>query len=198
MWIQPPRAPPGPKLVWRSTFLAGLLTLSACQKPPIDVLVDRSVAHLQAAVDLMRAAHGDDGKLLVAAMHYRAQHHAEFVEERSQGEALLRTLNDEDKRGVETRAKNRTGPLLARIETESQKFPEPRRALRYVRPLIVAATPKPRTDGKMPWLPEVPDLPPELLDRAAGPDPAPAPAAAPAAARDPVAVPAPAPGGAQP
>jgi hypothetical protein len=138
--------------------------LGACSKASeADQLVDRSVAHLEAGVAMMRAAGGDPMKLTEAALQYRMQHRDELVTLRTRGEVVLQGLADEERRKVETRAKNLTTPLVAQMEAEARKFPEPKLALRLVRPLIVPAVSRPGPPGKLPWLPEVPELPPELM-----------------------------------
>ena len=139
--------------------MVSTVLLAACTRSPVETLIDRSVVHLEAALVLMQEAKGDPTQLAVATMQYRAEHHADFVALRKEGEALLGKLDGEARRKVETEAHKRTTPIVARIETEAQKFPNPRRALLFVRPLIVQASPRPRTDGKLPWLPDVPDPP---------------------------------------
>lgn len=140
-----------------------------CGRAPADAIADESLVHLEAAVALMTAAHGDTFELAKAVTNYRTEHRVALRALRDRGEAALRTLDDAGRRAVETRAKNKANPLLAQLEAESRKFTDPRMAMRLVRPLIVPATPRPPAVGAKPsFLPEIPELP-------AGMEPPPAP-----------------------
>ncbi|MSP93255.1 MAG: hypothetical protein EXR79_15910 [Myxococcales bacterium] len=182
-------------------FAAGAGGWFGCARAPADVVADESLVHLEAAVGLLQTADGDTFELAKAVTNYRAEHRGELRALRERGEDALRALDDEGRRAVETRAKNKATPLLARLEAESRKFKDPRMALRLVRPLIVPATPRPPAVGAKPsFLPEIPDLPagaepppPPPPDPHAGNDhgPLPAPAAALPAVVSPAVVPAP-------
>jgi len=153
--------------------LLGVLALLACGRSPVEQMVDRSVAHLEAAVELLQSAKGDEQKLMIATMQYRAKHHADFVALRRDGEKLLAELDQAKRREIANDARHRTTPLLARIGQEAQKFPDAQRAVSYVRPLVVAGTPQGRDfQGKMPWLPEVPERPEGYQPPAAAASPA--------------------------
>lgn len=154
-WLRAPFA----ALPRLAAWLVAAWTVAACARSPVESLVDRSVVHLEAALALMHEAKGDETQLAVATMQYRAEHHADLVALRKDGEALLAKMDGEARRKIETEARKRTAPIVARIEAAAEKFPKPRKALAFVRPLIVQASPKPRTDGKLPWLPDVPEPP---------------------------------------
>ena len=143
------------------------LSLSGCQQdglpPEVFQLVQRSVTHLQAAETGLTEAGGDVRKLAEFSMHYRVTHTAEFIALRQDGERLLAGLTEAQRLQLGTLVRNQTEPILARIQTASQRFAEPQRALQMVRPLVVAGTPKQTQTKLMPFLPEVPPLPAEML-----------------------------------
>lgn len=136
------------------------VVLPACQKSAGSELIEQSTVHLEAALRLLQDAHGDERKVLEGAMTYRAKHTREIVALREKGEALLRTLDAPARQKLEAEAQNRWTPIVTRIEQEAQKFPQPNKVLRFVRPLLVPATP--RGIKGTPWLPEAPPLPKEL------------------------------------
>lgn len=137
---------------------------SGCRPSPTTELVEASIVHLQAAAQMLREAHGDERKLLEAALTYRAQHGREIGALRLRGEALQATMDDQERRQLESEMRDRATPLIAQIDLASQQYPKPQEALRYIRPLMV----QPRPRGAMPrtWLPEAPPLPAEFADPA--------------------------------
>ncbi|MBM4343428.1 MAG: hypothetical protein FJ100_08635 [Deltaproteobacteria bacterium] len=138
--------------------LAVIVTGAACNREPVDDLVDRSFVHLGAAADMLERHAGDEKALLEAAMTYRALHGADFVALRNQGETWLAQATEEKRRTLATQTQNRAAPLLARIDTAAQKYPDRQRALAFVRPLVVAATPRLKPGTKPMWVPK--ELPP--------------------------------------
>ncbi len=132
----------------------------ACARSPVDELVDRSFSHLETAADLLERHAGDEKALLEATMRYRAAHAAEFTALREQGERLMAQASEERQREIATAARNRASPLLSRIDVAAQKYPDRLRALTFVRPLVVAATPRLKPGTKPMWVPkELPPLP---------------------------------------
>ncbi len=154
-----------PLLLLRPVLLLATLlcvVLPACQKSPGAELMDQSTAHLQAALKLLQDAHGDERKVLEASMAYRAKHTLEIKALREKGEALLKTLDAAERHKLETDSQNRWTPIVTQIEMEAQKFPQPHKVLRFIRPMLVPATP--RGIKGTPWLPEAPPMPKELLE----------------------------------
>ncbi|MSQ82347.1 MAG: hypothetical protein EXR77_05420 [Myxococcales bacterium] len=131
---------------------------TACTKPPLDVLVDKSFIHLEAATAMIERHAGDERALLEASMGYRAQHAGEFKALRTEGERLLADQPEETQRQMATASKNRAAPLLARIAAAVQKYPDQKRALSMIRPLVVTATPRTKPGSWPGWVPK--DLPP--------------------------------------
>lgn len=164
-------------------LLLALVLLGGCQRRAVDRLVDDSLVHLEAAERLMQEAAGDEFKLREAVMLYRAEHGQEFSRLRAQGEAQLAALSEEERRSVAVQAKQRADALLAKLQLQAQRFPDSRRALVLVRPLVVAGTPKMAAGTRPNWVPP-PPAPPPMLDlpgaaTAAGAPSAPAPGYAP-------------------
>lgn len=147
-------------------LLAGSACLAAilcgCRPSPVDKLVGQSLEHLQAAERLMTESGGDETKLREAVMLYRVQHSEEFARLRTEGEAQMATLSDEERRAVATAAKSKADAILARMQLQAQKFPDSRRALVMVRPLVVAGTPKMAAGARPNWIPPTPQAPPAL------------------------------------
>lgn len=144
------------------TLLIAALPLSGCQKRAVDQLVDDSLVHLEAAEKLMQEAQGDEFKLREAVMLYRAQHAQEITRLRAQGEAQLAGLSEEERRAVAVQAKTRADALLAKLQLQAQRFPDSRKALVIVRPLVVAGTPKMAAGTRPNWIPPEPKAPPML------------------------------------
>lgn len=155
-----------PHLLRRSAAFAATavlaLTLFGCAKSPADQLVERSARRVEDGIALMLQAKGDESKLVRLAMRYRADHYAEIVQLRKDGDALGAKLPEVERRALEQQLQARIQPLLAKLQGESMRFPRPAKALLFLRPIVQVVTPRPRPDGKLPWLPEVPPLPPEL------------------------------------
>ncbi len=118
--------------------------------------------HLEAAADLLERHAGDEKALLEAAMTYRAEQGRAFIALREQGERLLASAGEQKQRELATAARNRAAPLLARIDQAAQKYPDRQRALAFVRPLVVAGTPRLKPGTKPLWLPKELPPPPEL------------------------------------
>ena len=87
---------------------------------------------------------------------------ANWFQGRKDGDALGAKLPEVERRALEQQLQARIQPLLAKLQGESMRFPRPAKALLFLRPIVQVVTPRPRPDGKLPWLPEVPPLPPEL------------------------------------
>ncbi len=145
-------------------MLLAVLTLlaGACQKRAVDQLVDDSLVHLQAAEKLMQNAQGDEFKLREAVMIYRTEHSKEFARLRAQGESQMAALSEEERRAVAVQAKTRADALLAKLQLQAQRFPDSRRALILVRPLVVAGTPKMAAGTRPNWIPPEPPAPPMM------------------------------------
>lgn len=139
-----------------------LTSLGGCRPAPVDKLVQDSLEHLQAAERLMADAAGDETKLREAVMLYRVQHAEDFARLRAEGEAQMAKLTEEQRRAVATAAKSRADEILARMQLQAQKFPDSRRALVMVRPLVVAGTPKMAASARPNWVPPTPQAPPML------------------------------------
>jgi hypothetical protein len=145
---------------WWSCLLLWLAT--ACGPSEAERLVDQSLQHLQAAEQLLVQHHGDERALLEAALHYRGQHSLEFKALREKGETVLRALPAADRERVTANARSRAEPIVARISQAAQKYPDPRRALALVRPLVVAGTPSLKPGIRPRWMPPEVPPPPEL------------------------------------
>lgn len=152
-----------PGLRWRLAAAALLLAVVAgCRPSAVEKLVADSLEHLQAAERLMAEAAGDETKLREAIMLYRVQHTEEFARLRQEGEAQMAAMNEEQRRGVATAAKVKADAILARMQLHAQKFPDSRRALVMVRPLVVAGTPKMAANTRPNWIPPAAQAPPAL------------------------------------
>ncbi len=138
------------------------VSLGGCRPSPVDQLVQDSLEHLQAAERLMTEAAGDETKLREAVMLYRVQNAQEFARLRTEGEKQMAALSEEERRAVATAAKARADQILARMQLQAQKFPDSRRALVMVRPLVVAGTPKMAASARPNWVPPTPVAPPML------------------------------------
>lgn len=149
--------------------LCVLLTLAACSKSPADQLVHDSMAHLEAAAEMLEAHAGDTQALVIAVMHYRAAHHADFQRLRAQGEAVLAGMSDAERRDFFARHQSRATTLSGRLEALSKRYPDQRMVLRAIRPLMIVATPKAGPAlAEPPWLPPVPPAPNGVDPAAAG------------------------------
>ena len=122
-------------------------------------MIDRSIGHLEASEAMMRDAKGNLTALAEAVMHYRHDHRDELRTLRDDGERLLGALSADERTKVTTAAAARARAVFSRVETLSKTFKEPKAALSTVRPLTIAASPKPRKPGTISILPAVPPLP---------------------------------------
>jgi len=129
---------------------------TGCARSPGDRLIDRSISHLEAAVEMMEAAAGDERVLLDRSMQYRALHAVEIARLRQEGEALLASLPADESAALLATGRKRSKPLDHQLQELARRFPDPSRALRLVRPLIVQATPQPKHFDEPPWMPKVP------------------------------------------
>ncbi len=140
----------------------------ACQ-PSLEtqarVHVDQAIGHVAAAAQLLEAADGDQRKLLDAALAYRSAHHGELHQLRTEGEAIWAQLDADTRARLTADADNRTRPLLARLELAAQKFANPRQALMLVQPFLLQASARAGPVNWKPWLPQQPNLPPELVSQ---------------------------------
>lgn len=139
-----------------------LVSWGGCRPAPVDKLVQDSLEHLRAAERLLTEAAGDETRLREAVMLYRVQHAQDFARLRSEGEAQMAQLTEEQRRTVATTAKSQADEILARMQLQAQKFPDSRRALVMLRPLVVAGTPKMAADARPNWVPPTPQAPPML------------------------------------
>jgi chorismate mutase len=148
------------------------LLAAACREDPGRKLVDRSIVHLEAAVDILVQGGGDEQKVLVQAMAWRARHGREMAEIRQEGHRLWNSLGPAERQALERYGRSRSQNLWARMQAEARRYPRPAEVLRYVRPLIIQAVPRPSDaakPGSLPWLPG----PPPALPHPATPDLAP-------------------------
>lgn len=145
-------------------FLCLLLVLvcAACGRSEAEQLVDESLRHLQAAEDLLVRHAGDERALLEAALQYRGAHGHTFRPLRQRGEALLRDLPADERERITAQARTRAEPIVARIGQAAQKYPDAKRALAMVRPLVVAGTPVAKPGTRPRWMPPEVPPPPEL------------------------------------
>ncbi len=134
-----------------------VVVASGCAKSPGERLVDRSLVHLQAAIDMLEESAGDERALLDRAMQYRAKHGSDIAQLRTDGEALIATLSEADAKAFFEASGSRSRKLDHQLQELARRFPDPKRALRLVRPLIVQATPKPKHYDEPPWMPKVPE-----------------------------------------
>lgn len=144
--------------------LAALLAMAlpGCADREVERLIDDSIVHLQAAERLMTEHAGDEKGLLEAAMSYRAEHGVEFIRLRTRGEALLAKMTEAEQNKLSTQARNRAEPIVARIGLQAQRYPDARKAMMLVRPLIVAGTPRPSASMRPVWMPKEVGPPPAL------------------------------------
>lgn len=114
---------------------------------------------MKAAEEMMAAADGQLEALIDAVGQYRLKHHKSFRQLRRDGEKALRAMNAEDRALLQAKAQRRGNEHMSRIDTLSKKFKQPTLALRVIRPLLIAATPRPPTGKPRDILPPVPPLP---------------------------------------
>ena len=144
---------------WRALLLVALLL--GCSKSPAEQLIDQSLQHMKAAERMMRDADGNLEKLIDAVGQYRLKHHGEFRRLRAEGQKALAALDKAERERLTTKARASGMAALKRIEGLSQKFKQPKLALRVIHPLLLAAPPKPGPAPTKPrsLLPEPPPLP---------------------------------------
>lgn len=136
------------------------MVTAGCGKSQAEKLVNESLLHTAAAVDMMEAANGNLEDLIGKVATYRVAHHAEFKKLRKDGELALQALDEKERARIEGAARRRGQAHLHRLETLSHRFRNPKLALRVVRPLIIAGTPRPskRRPSLLPSAPPL-DLP---------------------------------------
>jgi hypothetical protein len=156
---------PGAAARWPALVVAlAVVALAACRTPrtPADDLAERSLTHLAAAVELLERHAGDMNALVSAVLSYRTRHHADLRALREQGERATQAMSPAQREAFVARHRPRAVALGGRIEALSQRYPDRRLAMRVVRPLIVAATPRGialAPGQEPPWLPPLPPLP---------------------------------------
>jgi ATP-dependent RNA helicase RhlB len=137
--------------------------LFGCARAPADRLVDESLGHLEAAIELLEAHAGDTQKLVVAVMQYRVAHYEDFRRLRGEGERLLAEMDEAERRDFVGRHRVRATTLAGRVEALAKRYPDERLVMRVVRPLMIVASPHPGKVGEEPpWMPPLP--PPTPVD----------------------------------
>lgn len=121
-------------------LLVTLALLAACGNKEVDAVLAEGQVHLHAAERLLRENTGNEKGLADAARLYRGQHGIEFIRLKERGEAAVAKLSETERLEVATRAAHGAEPILARIRMEAQRYPDTRKALLAVLPLITAGT----------------------------------------------------------
>lgn len=175
----PHRAPPRPRVAARrppigavaardvrlAFVAAGALValLGGCNDEPGEELVERSAAHMEAAIELLEENEGEPMKLVEGVLTYRQAHRMDLIAIQQEGEALRQSLSPGARRELGERSMRRLRPLMHDIEQLAARYPDPRFVLRVIRPLTVpAGTRAPPPGSKPAWMPEPPPLPPGL------------------------------------
>ncbi len=128
-----------PKIL-KVLLLVALSGSTACGHRESDAVVAAGMVHLQAAEKLLHDHSGDEKALVVAVTQYRSQHGIDFIHLKQRGEAAVAKLSESERTEVVTQAAHQAEPMLARIRMEAQKYPDSRKALIIVLPLITAGT----------------------------------------------------------
>ncbi len=124
----------------RLALLLTLALLAACGHKEVDAVLADGQVHLQAAERLLRENSGNEKGLIEAVKLYRAQHGIEFIRLRERGEQAVAKLSESERAEVATQAAHGAEPILAKIRMEAQRYPDTRKALLAVLPLITAGT----------------------------------------------------------
>lgn len=127
-------------LRWAALLVTLALLSTACGHKEVDAVLAEGQVHLQAAERLLRENSGNDKGLSEAVKLYRAQHGIDFIRLKERGEVAVAKLSETERLEVATRAAHGAEPILARIRMEAQRYPDTRKALLTVLPLITAGT----------------------------------------------------------
>ncbi|GEM_PF-3057085 len=136
-----------------------VLLTSGCGRSPADKLVDRSMVHLEAGVDMLKDHAPNTTKLLEAAMHYQLEHRQEFRKLRKDGEALMKSMSTDERKAFSADAYRRGNKLVTAMQTAAKKYPKPKLVLRALSPLMVTGTGVAPPKKLRSLLPPLPGLP---------------------------------------
>jgi len=123
-----------------AALLATVALLAACGNKEVDAVLAEGQVHLLAAERLLRENSGNEKSLAEAARLYRGQHGIEFIRLKERGERVVAKLSEAERMAVATQAAHGAEPILARIRMEAQRYPDTRKALLAILPLITAGT----------------------------------------------------------